>query len=34
MSKTLDTLNLVPAIREVEAQIGQLEVEFEAKIKP
>lgn len=34
MPKTPDTLNLVPAIREVEAQIGQLEAEFKAKIKP
>ena len=34
MAKAPETLNLVPAIREVEAQIHRLTVEFEEKIKP
>lgn len=34
MTKALNTLNLVPAIREVEAQIRQLTAEFEKKVKP
>lgn len=33
MSKP-DILNLVPAIREVEAQIRNMEVSFQAKLKP
>lgn len=34
MTKTPNALNLVPAIREVEAQIRQLTAEFEKKVKP
>lgn len=34
MTKIPSTLNLVPAIREVEAQIRQLTAEFEKKVKP
>ena len=33
MAKT-DNLNLVPAIREIEAQIRDITADFEAKIKP
>lgn len=33
-ASTLPSLNLVPAIREVESQINQLEAEFKAKVKP
>lgn len=33
MAKT-DNLNLVPAIREIEAQIRDITTDFEAKIKP
>lgn len=34
MTTTPNTLNLVPAIREIEAQIRQIKADFERKVKP